>query len=835
MTAALNLTKLTMDKLGQGIQYVGTTGYELNLSLEETTALLGGLSNSGIRSGSTLGTGLRQFLIGIQEPTEKLRKIMDRLGLTMDDINIKTNGVTGVIANLTKAGFSSQDAFKGLETRAAAAFLALKNQLPLVQSLEHAFVLQGAATQAAAAQMDSFASQGSQTLNNLSAIAVKATEPLTRALTAGLGGLNSVLKDVNSGSGTAIAVAGLATLGVVAAAATGGIASLVRGFLGARAATASLAASQAELAIASKVASGAMTEEAAAAARLALVEGEASVATGVLGTAMKFLGGPWGILIGLAVSLVPLLLQYSDASAKAAQRTEELQTAANAVKGKLDGYDSTITSVEHELDRLSQRSKQLRGDKAALANEVLSLTNRFEGLGAMLGSTNVKYETLIGTLRRYLSLQRDKRAAEFIEATGVSDQQIANSQGIIKDLQSKYREATRTQVFAGSSGGYSSSLTLARTPAEKTAADIISGRIPLVPDGQTPGRGQLGTLQLADTVRDLSKNLGDNSTVLTDLRAFLAARASLTANAAENDNRKQLYIRDQLLGSKNVGLIEDRLNSIRANVSDQSLGRPQAVGQLQGLVGNLDKDIKNPRNGSIGAQAALSHIRQEVNDYLQELLGRAATETEEAAKKAKEAARADRARRAEILVPRESDSELKALEAEAKLPKSYDAYRKELPELQAAVDRFVAAKVQQAGVELDKKGVSRTSADGQRYIGEAKKDAEARAKTFWVNIGTAVNAGTTKLQDNAIAAIKNNELAATTETRQKAALLQGNLEALNKPENAPARGCLPEGVCPKPDRQAEGGRGQGGTTRQDRRDRAASSSAGRRPASGPGW
>ena len=44
-----------------------------------TTATLGGLANAGIRNGSTLGTGVRQILLDLQNPTEKFKKVMNEL------------------------------------------------------------------------------------------------------------------------------------------------------------------------------------------------------------------------------------------------------------------------------------------------------------------------------------------------------------------------------------------------------------------------------------------------------------------------------------------------------------------------------------------------------------------------------------------------------------------------------------------------------------------------------------------------------------------------------------------------------------------------------------
>ena len=56
MTSALNESKLTIDKLALGFQYAGNLAAQNGVNFQELTALLGALSNSGIRSGSTLGS-----------------------------------------------------------------------------------------------------------------------------------------------------------------------------------------------------------------------------------------------------------------------------------------------------------------------------------------------------------------------------------------------------------------------------------------------------------------------------------------------------------------------------------------------------------------------------------------------------------------------------------------------------------------------------------------------------------------------------------------------------------------------------------------------------------
>ena len=78
-----------------GLQYAGNIANDSGVSFEELTAALGATANAGIRSGSTLGTGLRQMFIDLQKPNEKLTKRLETLGITLDQVNFRSQGFRG--------------------------------------------------------------------------------------------------------------------------------------------------------------------------------------------------------------------------------------------------------------------------------------------------------------------------------------------------------------------------------------------------------------------------------------------------------------------------------------------------------------------------------------------------------------------------------------------------------------------------------------------------------------------------------------------------------------------------------------------------------------------
>ena len=182
LIAALNGSKLSLEQVRLGLSYVGATAAENNLSLEETVAVMGTLAQAGIRSGSTIGTGVRQLLVDLQSPSKKLTETMTRLGLTFDDIDVKTLGVEGVLKNLASAGFNSAEAYGSLEVRAAAAYLALSRNIPTIENLRLAQVQAAGSSDAAAKAADNLSSQWQRTKNILGEAVSKGVTPFTNAL-----------------------------------------------------------------------------------------------------------------------------------------------------------------------------------------------------------------------------------------------------------------------------------------------------------------------------------------------------------------------------------------------------------------------------------------------------------------------------------------------------------------------------------------------------------------------------------------------------------------------------------------------------------------------------
>ena len=103
--AAADTTAEAYD-MGEALKYVAPVAYAMGLSLEETAAAIGLMSDAGIK-GSQAGTALRGALSRIAKPTEIMCDTMDRLGISFYDSKGKMISLKEQIEVL-------QTAFEGL-------------------------------------------------------------------------------------------------------------------------------------------------------------------------------------------------------------------------------------------------------------------------------------------------------------------------------------------------------------------------------------------------------------------------------------------------------------------------------------------------------------------------------------------------------------------------------------------------------------------------------------------------------------------------------------------------------------------------------------------------
>jgi TP901 family phage tail tape measure protein len=124
LAAASTRANTTVGQLGAAMSTVAPIASALDMSLEDTAAAIGVLSDAGIQ-GERAGTGLRGVLAALAGPTSEAEKVLRGLGLTLSDVDPAANDLSVVMARLGAAGLSTADAMTLFGREAASGALVL--------------------------------------------------------------------------------------------------------------------------------------------------------------------------------------------------------------------------------------------------------------------------------------------------------------------------------------------------------------------------------------------------------------------------------------------------------------------------------------------------------------------------------------------------------------------------------------------------------------------------------------------------------------------------------------------------------------------------------------
>lgn len=409
ITQAANSSKVSVEKLALGFQYAGNAAAASGISFEEVTAAMAAMSNAGIKNGSTMGTGLRQFITETEKPSKEFIASLQRIGLSIADIDFKSNGLIGVAQKLREAGFSASDAIKSFDVRGAAAFNAL---IANPEELERQFRLlmdTKAGIEANEVQMDSLKSQSARLTTSLGNLASSGFDPLGRLLTATVSGFATVTQAVSEHN-VVVGVAGTAIAALLASGAASYMASMAAGAI--RLATGAAEASVAVTLLQNASKAGSMgtlvTSIASGAASLAAWTPAATAGAGaawtltgaVNGLKTAFMGLSITTGIGIAIAaLTAGYYAYDYIANKTARDIDELKASTNSAKGAFEEKDAVVKSLTEKIEQLTYKEGNLRGNHEALKTESMALASQFGQIGYQADSNNTSFDTMISKLR----------------------------------------------------------------------------------------------------------------------------------------------------------------------------------------------------------------------------------------------------------------------------------------------------------------------------------------------------------------------------------------------------------------------------------------------------
>ena len=121
---AISKSQANMTKLSYSMKYVGPVAAGLGVSLETSTAALMRLYNTGF-GGEQAGTILRSGLQKLASGTEDVKKKLQELGISYDEVNPKTNDLADIIQRLKDANIDVAKSSELFGEAAAAGMQAL--------------------------------------------------------------------------------------------------------------------------------------------------------------------------------------------------------------------------------------------------------------------------------------------------------------------------------------------------------------------------------------------------------------------------------------------------------------------------------------------------------------------------------------------------------------------------------------------------------------------------------------------------------------------------------------------------------------------------------------
>lgn len=92
---AADMTASDFKSLGIGMQYVSSYAHQAGMSLEETAAALGVLSNNGLEA-QKAGTGLRKVISSLTSPTKTAKEALESVGLKASDLVTKSGKLKSI-------------------------------------------------------------------------------------------------------------------------------------------------------------------------------------------------------------------------------------------------------------------------------------------------------------------------------------------------------------------------------------------------------------------------------------------------------------------------------------------------------------------------------------------------------------------------------------------------------------------------------------------------------------------------------------------------------------------------------------------------------------------
>ena len=157
LALAASSANTNVEQLGVALSYVGPVGAKAGLELEDLAAAIGVLSDNGIQA-ERAGTGLRAVIASLLNPSGKAKRVIDRLGVSIKNMDGTTKDTLQILEELRMAQITASDAVTLFGKRQAAAALVLIDSFPALEGLRERLAgAAGAAQRMAEVRLDTLA------------------------------------------------------------------------------------------------------------------------------------------------------------------------------------------------------------------------------------------------------------------------------------------------------------------------------------------------------------------------------------------------------------------------------------------------------------------------------------------------------------------------------------------------------------------------------------------------------------------------------------------------------------------------------------------------------
>lgn len=127
-----NISSAGVTDFGESIKYVGGVVKAFGVDIDELGAVLGALADVNIK-GSSAGTTLRSIITDLVSPTAAVNDIFASFGLTMDELNPKTNDFVEILQKMKDAGVSDEALMAAFQERGGPVAIQMINQLDKIK------------------------------------------------------------------------------------------------------------------------------------------------------------------------------------------------------------------------------------------------------------------------------------------------------------------------------------------------------------------------------------------------------------------------------------------------------------------------------------------------------------------------------------------------------------------------------------------------------------------------------------------------------------------------------------------------------------------------------